>query len=282
MPELGSESAKNARAIMATKAPPPLFEVVFEGAGIYPEKIPLGTLARALQAVQRLAAGKEVSDEEGPEHDQEEESIRLSEIRRGSAVFRFVGPPSPVPVQRLRLVGEVLDTPDHIGHFDYILNPIELLSGTARNLGCSIVVREPGKEGRVLARIEPGSYQRISEALFIEGETSITGEVKRVGGVTEIRCALRVPFQQRLLFCKVGGADVARGLGDCLYKRVVVQGRGCWIKGTWRIVSFTITGVQELHPGPLKDALRALREAGGKAWDEVDDPEAFLEEVTGK
>src|SRR5262249_2342390 len=47
---------------MAEKAPEPIFEVVFQG--IYPERIPLGTLSRILSAVQRLASGSEPEEDE--------------------------------------------------------------------------------------------------------------------------------------------------------------------------------------------------------------------------
>lgn len=33
--------------------------------------------------------------------------------------------------------------------------------------------------------------------------------------------------------------------------------------------------------GSLVEAIEALRNAGGDAWDEIDDPRAFLDEVTG-
>ncbi len=49
---------------MRPKKPPPLFEVRFEGPGIYPEKIPLRSLVTTLSAVQRLAAGSAPIDED--------------------------------------------------------------------------------------------------------------------------------------------------------------------------------------------------------------------------
>jgi hypothetical protein len=54
------------------------------------------------------------------------------------------------------------------------------------------------------------------------------------------------------------------------------------IRGTWRINSFVITGVAELKKGSVLDAFKAIYDAGGSGWDDVDDPEKFLEEVTGK
>jgi hypothetical protein len=94
-----------------------------------------------------------------------------------------------------------------------------------------------------------------------------------------MRCALRVAFQPRLLYCKVATSEVARQLGDRLYQDVVVEGAARWLKNNWRIVSFMIRGVSQPQSGSLSEAFRALHEAGGKGWDEIDDPRSCLEEV---
>jgi hypothetical protein len=267
---------------MSTKTPKPIFEVVFTGAGIYPEKIPLRTLARTLTAVQRIASGLELEEEENEVPESEDGAIRLLNVARGSAVFRFVGAAANEAIHNLRLVNSILSRPESIGENDYILSPLEQLSASAKSLDCEIIVRRPGRTGAVLARIGPKSYDDIAQSAFISGETSITGEVKRVGGATEVRCALRVPFQHRLLFCKVASTDIARQLGDCLYKRVTANGRVMWIRGTWRIRAFTIISVNPIKEGSLSDAFEALYDAGGRGWDSIDDPQKHLEEVTGK
>jgi hypothetical protein len=269
---------------MPKKGPPVVFEVVFSGAEVYPEKIPWGALARTLSAVQRLASGKEPVDEEEEEEADKDSSLRLLDVARGSAVYRFACPaPSAasVAVQHLRLVGQVLNDPEQVGHNDYVINPIERLSATAKALECSIIVKEPGPKSPILARIEPTSFENISKTLFIDGDTSLTGEVKRVGGATVMRCALRVPFQHRLLFCTVANADVARQLGDALYKKVVVDGKARWLKTSWRVHAFRIEGVHQLKPGSLRESLQALRSAGGEGWDNIPDPAQFLDEVAG-
>lgn len=270
---------------MTIKAPEPIFEVEFTGSGIYPEMIPLGTLARTLTAIQRIASGIELEEEDSEEaagNEPENGAIRLLNVRRGSAVYRFVGESANLALQRLRMVGAVLSKPEEIGDNDYILSPLERISAAAKSLACEVVVRKPGKAGSVLARIGPGSYDQIAKSIFVDGETSITGEVKRVGGATDVRCALRVPFQPRLLYCKVDSKDIARQLGDCLYKRVSANGRARWIRGTWRIRVFTITSFNPLKEGSISAAFEALYDAGGSGWDRIDDPEKYIEEVTGK
>jgi hypothetical protein len=268
---------------MATKTPPAIVEVLFSGPGLYPEKIPVATLARTLSAIQRLASGQDDADEEEEEEPEKESSLRLLNVVRGSAVFRFAcpAPAASVAIEHLRLAGKVLNDPEQVGQNDYLINPIERLSATARALDCSIIVKKPGPGSSVLARIESTSFDTIARALFIEGETSLTGEVKRVGGATQMRCALRVPFQHRLLFCRVANADVARQLGDALYKKVVVQGTAQWIKGSWRVHGFCIDAVKQLKRASLRKSLEALRSAGGEGWDKIDNPAQFLEEVAG-
>ena len=265
-----------------TRKPIPVFEVLFDGPGIYPEKIPLGALTQTFSAIRRLAAGSDLADEEEDQETASGDIIRLLDVVRGSAVFRFVGPSPVAALERLRLAGRVLQKPEEIADNDYVLGPIERLSAAAKRFDCAIVVRQAGHENSILARIEPNSFETISKRLFISGDTSISGRVERVGGATEMRCVLRVPFQDRLLYCRVSSVEVARKLGDRLYQEVTVQGSAQWLKNKWRIVSLTIHDMRPLKSGSINEALEALREAGGKGWDLIDDPDAYLEEVSGK
>jgi hypothetical protein len=266
------------------KKPSPVFEVLFDGKGVYPEAIPLGTLTQTLSAIRRLAAGADTSPEEDDEDNDAQDncSIRLVGVKRGSAVFQFVGKSADSDLANLRGAGKVLTTPEDLGDNDYVLRPIEILSATAKRLNCTLVVREASAAKKVLARIEPSSYEQIAGRIFLTGETSFSGRVERVGGATTTRCALRVSFQHRLLYCKVGSEDVARQLGERLYKEVVVTGQAQWLRNRWKVVDFTVNSVYQPQTGSIVEAFHALREAGGKGWDGIDDPKALLEEVSGK
>jgi hypothetical protein len=258
----------------APKKPKPIFEVLFEGPEVYPEKIPFSTLSRALAAIQHLASGREPSL---PKEESEETAVRLVGVGRGSAAFQFVGPAPALAISFLREAGRVLNRPEEIGNKDYILRPVEDLSATARALHCSIIVREHGKDQPILARIGPDSYRSISHSLLITGETAISGKIVRVGGATRRKCSLRIPDRYGLLYCRVTDTEVARELGQRLYQDVVVHGTAEWLKTNWRVVHFTIHQVSQPKVTSMAEALEELREAGGKAWDDIDDPEAFLE-----
>jgi hypothetical protein len=266
------------------KKPLPVFEVVFDGPGLVPELIPLGTLTQALSAIRILASGAQAPDEESEEDlepDDADGAIRLLDVKRGSAVYRFVCPKDDGAVGHLRGAGKAIENPQEVGEKDYILSPIERLSATAKRLSCKIILRQAGGKNGVLAKIEPESYGRLSESIFISGDTSFAGRVERVGGATCMRCALRVSFQSRLLFCSVESAEVSRQLGEYLYRDVAVQGHARWIKNTWRVVSFRVKSVTMVDRKPLSDAFQELRDAGGSGWDEITDPRRHLEEACG-
>lgn len=267
---------------MRTTKPSAVFELVFTGGGIYPEKIPIGKVTDALSAVKRLAAG-EVVGEEDEDDDEVDSSVRLLDVKRSaSAVFGFVGPPPAVALHRLKEIGRVLQNPEEVGQQnEYILRPVKDLSSIAASLGCSILLREADKRHEVLARIEGNSYSKISRSLLISGSTTLSGTVQRVGGATEMKCALRVPFQSRLLFCKVDDEGVARRLGDSLYQRVTAYGIARWLRNSMRIFSFTIQDIAQTKQGSITEHLQALWEAGLNDWERVDDPDAQLQEIRG-
>lgn len=254
----------------------------FDGPGIYPELIPLGVLSRALTAVQRLAAGPEVLEDEEGEELTPTEKIGLLQVKRGSAVYQIATRQGELAIANLRESGRVLENPDSIGDREFMLSPLDELSAVSRSLDSPIILREPGKQGAILARIVPTSYADVSKKLLIRGDTSIFGRIERVGGATEVKCGLRVVGRPRMLFCKVATSETARKLGQKLYEHVVVRGSASWLKTVWRVVAFTIHEVHQprLKPGP--EMIDALRSAGGSDWDKIEDPQAYLEEVTGK
>jgi hypothetical protein len=258
---------------------PPVFEIYLKGSGVRPEAIPLTTLSQILSAIQRLTAGPSVSH-----HEKEEEDVtalRLLNIKRGSTTLPMYVPAQDHAIDQLRIASRVIENPDTMGDNDYILKCMKDLSAASRFLGCPIVVRKPGKNGEVFAAFDENTYKNVTKDSFVSGTTSIVGKVERVGNATGARCELRVPIQDRMIFCKVRNIDLARKLGQLLYEEVVVHGEAMWLKTSWKIIKFEITGVTQPIKGSLDEALEALRNAGGDGWDRIDDPVAYIEEMTG-
>jgi hypothetical protein len=261
--------------------PQPVLEMLFDGLELLPEKISLNTLSRAFSAVQQLASGKYVSRDEDQEEEEADGALSLLDVQRGSAVYRIAGPNSDLPIVNIRNAGNILDEPDEATESDYVINPVEELSRIARSLACKIILRKPNSI-RPLATVDGESYDRIAGRLIVKGDTAFTGTVQRVGGKMSNRCALTVSFQPRMVYCTVDSPDLARSLGQRLYQDVVVQGTAKWLRGSWKMFSFKVKDVYQPKKGGIHEAFKALYDAGGKSWDEIDDPAKFIQEVTGE
>jgi hypothetical protein len=264
------------------KKPEPTFEVHFSDPKVNPESLPLRSVSDALSAVQDLASGR---DPFVTRHVDREQSIGLLDIRRGSATFRCLSHSPKDAIRNLNRVARLLSNGD-AGHANddklvALLRPIESLSEISKSVNSPLEVRLPG-ERRALFVVQEHDFVRLSARLLMEGDTTVTGTVKRVGGATRVRCLLRIPGRTRGLYCDVKDdkkRELVRRLGRHLYEEILAQGRAVWIIRSWRIFKFTITDFTQPKFGKPADALKALRSAGLDAWDDIDDPEAYLREM---
>lgn len=259
------------------KQPQPTFEVAFVGPSIAPERIPIRTLSDTMQAVQALANGRGFTTPE----ERKTASIGLLKITRGSAGFQCVAPHPSEALNYLRLAGTLLAPGSKISDdtHEFILQPVETLSRIAHSLQCRILLCPPRKRDEPFAVIDDQTYVRVSEGVFVHGDTSIRGQIKRVGGATNIRCALRLPDRAELLYCDVASGETARKLGQHLYQNVVAVGVATWFSRSWRLHSFKIQDIYQPKEQPVTKAFEELYEAGGKVWAEIEDPEAYLREA---
>jgi hypothetical protein len=127
--------------------------------------------------------------------------------------------------------------------------------------------------------IGENDFQQLSDRILLSGETTVVGQVKRVGGATKMRCLLRVPGRHRLLYCDVGSSELVRKLGQHLYEEIAATGTAVWIHRSWRIYKFTINGFTQPRIGNPGKAMKELRDAGLKAWDRIPDPNAYIREL---
>lgn len=256
-------------------APKPDIEICFLGKGVFPEDIPLRHVADAVGAVQHLGCTHFEDDGAGLP------SVRLLKVKRGSAIYGCVSENPTDLHENVRKTGRQLEATRPSESLAPSLKSIQRLSEIAASADCSIVIRSASDRDDVLATITPETYGTLSASLLLKGTKTISGIVQRAGGATERKCALRVSFQHRLLYCDVGSEDLVRKLGQFLYQDVVVSGQVTWVRASWEVVRFVIQDVQITAPGGIKEGFLALRQAGGEIWDSIDDPKSYLREMTG-
>jgi len=123
----------------------------------------------------------------------------------------------------------------------------------------------------------------LARTAFVTGESSVYGYLERVGGATDQRCGLRLPTQlNKMIYCTVQTEELVRRLGQHIYENVLVSGIVTWFRKGWRVKHIRVTDFEPSKSGSILETLDRIYEAGGKAWDDIDDPEALIAEMRGK
>jgi hypothetical protein len=180
---------------MTAKRISPTFLVRMLGSDVALSKIPIRVVSTALSAVQDLASGRDpMETRQVPE----EKVISLVNVSKGSAIYSCVSRAPEEARHNLRVVGRLLteshsQTPESSEeNLARTLKPIEKLSEVAKSIDCKIEVSLVGSREPLFV-VQRDDFAKLSRKLFLEGETTIIGTVKRVGGQTGMKCALSVP-----------------------------------------------------------------------------------------
>jgi hypothetical protein len=237
-------------------------------------------LTRIFNAVQRLIEDTEMEAAETDVEDDAPRSqspIQLLDVISRSAAYPVAAFDGTSALKILRDMGGNLENPAEADWDSVSLSSIEEISAAAKAIGCVVEIQDDYKHGRVIAKITPESYAEISEGAFVTGESSIYGYLERVGGATRPHCGLRIAEQPaKMVICHVATEDLVRKLGPYVYTNVRVSGEVTWLKRNWHVKTINVQAFEPVKTGSIRDTLNAIYEAGGKAWDDVDDPEAAI------
>lgn len=267
--------------------PSPDFEIRLVGPGVKPWAVPMRALARTLNAVQRLMEPKsddETEDMRKPEEDAASVvPLHLIQVRSGSARYAVSANDPERTIRTLTAAGLALSNPTSQEWDPDLLAPIENLSEVAKSLRCSIQFKGPGKDGAVFATVDANSYSILAATAFFVGESSVYGYLERVGGATDQRCGLRLPSQPaRMVYCTVETEDLVRQLGQHIYENVLVSGTVTWLRKAWRVKTVFVRAFEPSKSGSISETLDRIYRAGGRAWDEIDDPDSLIAEMRGE
>ncbi len=232
-----------------------------------------------LSAVQDLAGGRDPFEvRQVPP----EKGISLSQVRSGSAVYACVARSPDEARSNLVRVAHLISQEASAAVDDdglvAALRPIELLSDVAKAIKGTIeVALQQGV--KPLFVVAQDAFQRISGRLLLTGDTTIAGRVERVGGATSMKCLLRVPGRRRGLYCSVADRRLGQRLGQHLYEDIVAMGTATWIHRSWRVYRFVIRDFSQPKLGNPTEMFEELRNAGMSAWDAIQDPQSFIQEL---
>lgn len=265
-----------------TKKPTASFVIRLVSPGLRPWDVPMRSLTRILNAIQRLIENTEADITDFDEKEEEPtphspSPIQLLDVISGSAAYPVAAFDGTAAIKTLGDMGRNLENPSKADWDAVSLSSIEEISASAKAIGCHVEILKDYKGGNVIAKIAPESYAEISEGAFITGESSVYGYLERVGGATRPHCALRIASQPaKMVICHVASDELVRQLGPYVYKNVRVSGEVTWLKRNWHIKTIQVQAFEPVKTGSIRKALNEIYEAGGKAWDNVDDPEALI------
>ena len=245
----------------------------FQGEKVHPSGIRAGELGALLEAIEE-ALSITVIDQH-PTLTKENLLIGLSAVEAGSIDLQFTTVLPELVVPAYEEVARAFRENDPSAlpiasypAFEKILRfaqkndaqiDLDILNGTPRH---------------TLVTIPPNFT--LPKATYITGETTLYGELVRVGG-SEPKAEVK-PISGKTLFCPFP-KELASQLGQLLYTEISVTGQATWSADTYEIVEFKITALNEYRPALLTEAFAELRQVVGRYYDDIEDVTAYVSEL---
>lgn len=249
-----------------------ILEIHFTGKNISPESIRIGEIAVILDAIENVLLTVVAKEHEGIT--KEILTIGLHNINAGSLGLQFTSRLPEVVTPAFEQVAisirsrAIENIPfESLNHFEKILSFVRKHQAQAD----FIIVNGKSK---TLATLTPDF--EIPKQVYITGQTTVYGEIVRVGGV-EPKVEVKT-ISGQTIYCPFE-IELASQLGALLYQLVGLDGVARWNAQNFEIEEFRVTGVSEYRNGSLIDAFQSLREIAGKYYDDVDDVIGYISEL---
>jgi hypothetical protein len=252
-----------------------ILEIHFVGENISPENIRIGEIAVILDAIENVLLSVVAQEHEGLT--KENLTIGLHSVNAGSLGLQFTSKLPEVVTPAFEQVAvsirnrTIENIPfESIKHFEKILSFVKshqaqadfiVINGKSKNLATLTADFELPKPG------------------FISGETTIYGEIVRVGGV-EPKVEVKT-ISGKTLYCPFE-FELASQLGALLYQLVGLDGDARWNTQNFEIEDFRVTGISDFRNTPLVEAFQSLSEVAGIYYSDLDDVTSYIADLRGE
>jgi len=249
-----------------------ILEIHFVGENISPENIRIGEIAVILDAIENVLLSVVSKKHEGLTKDIL--TIGLHNVNAGSLGLQFTSklPEVVTPAFEQVAVSVRNRTIDAIpfeslNHFEKILSFVKrhhaqadfiVVNGISRNLATLT------------------SDFELPKPVHITGQTTIYGEIVRVGGV-EPKVEIKT-ISGQTLYCPFE-IELASQLGSLLYQLVGLDGNARWNTQNFEIEDFRVTGISIYRDIPMIEAFQSLSEIVDKYYSDIEDVVAYVAEL---
>lgn len=245
----------------------------FTGKNIEPSKIRVGKLAEILESIEELIAV--VASQNHPDLSKDNLTISLLEIESGSLGLSFDSYIPEVVNPAFTEVAEAIH--GHIQSLpDAAYVPLEkILRFLRQNEAQADFIISNDREN-ILTTLT--SDYVLPKPSLLAGETTVYGEIVRVGGV-EPKVEVK-SISGDTLYC-IFEKELASQLGARLYQVVGLHGQAKWNSRTREIVEFKVTSLSEYTGAPVTESFKHLARLAGKYYEDITDVDDYIAHLRG-
>lgn len=247
-------------------------EVLLRGDGISPGKLRSKEIAEIIESVEDMIASTVVQDH--PELKKESIIIGLRGVREGSIGLEFSPNLEELTLPATYRITRSIVQDDFTSLSNNTLTSLRKLSAFTRRHNCRAEFSTLNGKIEALAVVTPET--KIPERYSISGETSLYGEITRVGGA-EPKIQFKT-LEGEIIYCSTD-REIARKAGTKLYNRVEIQGVAEWNSETLKIETFHVTDISDYEEIRLSEAFEELSDLIGNSLDYIDNVDDFVSEI---
>lgn len=254
------------------------FQIKFNSEDVHPDNIRIKDLAQVLQSLEEglIAIVKKESTpilENGL-------GISLVGIKEGCAAVELkpIGESGKAAVKpAMKEMLRAIKTKDRSEFPSEVAKSIQRVEEFSLKYECNSEFRLHSDNKRPNAVVRPPTILKIVKDAPLTGETTIYGKVESVGGASSPAVWLRqsdgTRFQVSISY------DMAPDFGKKIYSWVGLRGYAQWENDDGSLQSFKLIEILDYDQMPLTEAFDQLTQKIGGFFEEIDDVNAFVEDL---
>ena len=242
-----------------------------EGKGVQPASMPIAELGYLLSTYSETLLP--IVSAMHPDFSAEDSVLlSLAGLEEGSLILHFDSAVPALALEANQLVTRALQK----GYFADLpsksVQAIERLVEYARKKDFQLHLHTKGQPA---STIDAHTVVNQGGNATQQGQTTVYGELIRIGGATEPKAAVRMDDGKSLAISV--SEEQAKELAPQLYKRIGLSGIARWQSQDWAIKEFKLERILPYQETPFNEAMQALREAAAPAWDAIDSEKTLRE-----
>ncbi|HEY5392362.1 MAG TPA: hypothetical protein VIJ57_09630 [Hanamia sp.] len=209
-----------------------IIELRFEGNNIKPSKVKASEIAELIIAFE--AAIQEIVKEKHPEISEDELLISFDEIKNSSIGLKSLAHQVKYVLPAFELVTASFQTNNFNSLPNSSIEKLRKFTLFAKKYACDGALYRNGIQEATFTQNTAISYNDKGTS---KGETTLYGEVQRIGGEKKPRVLIKINNDYNISF--EVKKSIAIELASFLYKLVGINGFAQWDNNTYKILTFT-------------------------------------------